>query len=248
MYKRLMVFVVVLALALSGCANMNESQRNTAQGTAAGTGIGAALGAAIGALAGDPALGAGIGAGVGLAGGYLWSSHMEEQKKELEAVTAGTGIEVSQTENNMLKMNIPGDFSFDTGSARIKQNMHPVLGSVASGLASNPTSLAMIIGHTDDTGSDAVNNPLSIDRAINTRSYLVSQGIPSSRIVIEGHGSYEPIVPNDSPANRAKNRRIEVFMYEPPQQQPQQQQQQQQQQQYQQQYQPQPQYQQQPIY
>ncbi len=247
MYKKLLVFVVVLTLGLGGCASMDESQQNTAKGTAAGTGVGAALGAVIGALAGDPALGAGIGAGVGLAGGYLWSSHMEKQKKELEAVTAGTGIEVTQTQNNMLKMNIPGDFSFDTGSARIKQNMHPVLGSIASGLASNPTSLAMIIGHTDDTGSDAVNSPLSINRAINTRSYLVSQGIPSSRIVIEGHGSHEPIALNDSPANRAKNRRIEVFMYEPQQQQSQQpppqqqpQQQQQQYQQYQQQYQPQP--------
>ncbi len=223
MYKKLIVFVVILTLGLGGCASMNESQQSTAKGTAAGTGIGAAVGAVIGALAGDPALGAGIGAGVGLVGGYIWSSHMEKQKKELEAVTAGTDIEVTQTENNMLKMNIPGDFSFDIGSARIKPNMHPVLNSLTAGLMSNPISQVMIIGHTDNTGSDEVNNPLSINRAGNTRTYIASQGIPSSRIAIDGRSSYEPIAPNDSPANRAKNRRIEVFMYEPQQQQSQQQ-------------------------
>ncbi len=218
MCKKFIVFLVVIALSLSGCANLNESQRNTAQGTAAGTGIGAAVGAVIGAIAGDPALGAGIGAGVGAVGGYIWSSRMEKQKRDLEAVTAGTGIEITQTDNNLLKMNIPGDASFDSGSARIKPNMYPVLNSVATGLASNPTSQVLIVGHTDDTGSDQVNNPLSVNRAGNTRAYIASQGIPSIRIAIDGRSSYDPIVPNDSPTNRAKNRRIEVFMFEPEQQ------------------------------
>ena len=215
MHNKLIILFLVIALALSGCANMNQSQQNTAQGTAVGTGLGAAFGAAIGALAGDAALGAGIGAGVGLVGGYIWSSHMEQQKRDLERVTAGTGITVTQTDNNMLKMNIPGDLSFDSGSARIKPSMYPVLNSVATGLMNSPASLVMIAGHTDDTGSDAVNNPLSINRAGNTRAYIASQGIPSNRIVIDGRSSYDPIVPNDSPANRAKNRRIEVYMYEP---------------------------------
>ncbi len=92
--------------------------------------------------------------------------------------------------------------------------MYPVLNSVAAGLASNPTSQAMIAGHTDNTGSDQVNNPLSINRAGNTRAYLVSRGIASERIVIDGRGAYSPIVPNNSPENRAKNRRIEVYMFE----------------------------------
>ncbi len=215
MHKKFIVFLVVVALALNGCAGLNQSQSNVAQGTAAGTGIGAALGAAIGALAGDAALGAGIGAGVGLVGGYIWSNRMEKQKRDLEAATAGTGITVTRTDDDLLKMNIPGDATFDSGSASIKPNMYPILNSVAAGLSSNPTSLAMIAGHTDNTGSDQVNNPLSVNRAGNTRSYLVSQGVPSERIVIDGRGSYSPIVPNNSIANRAKNRRIEVYMYEP---------------------------------
>lgn len=238
MHSKLMM-IVVLTLLLGGCASMNESQKNTAQGTGLGAGAGAAVGAIIGALAGDPALGAGIGAGVGAAGGYIWSSHMENQKKRMEQATAGTNIQVTQTENNQLKMNIPGDFSFDSGSATIRPDMYPILNSLADGLRSNPQSQAMIIGHTDNTGSDEINNPLSINRAGNTRAYLVSQGIASNRIAIDGRSSYEPIASNDSPVNRAKNRRIEVFMFEPQQQQQQQiqqpyQQQQQMQQQYQQ--------------
>lgn len=225
MYNKSIILVVVLALALFGCAGMDERQQNTAQGTAIGTGIGAAVGAVIGAIAGDPALGAGIGAGIGAMGGFAWSNHMEHQKKQMEEATAGTDIEVTRTENNQLKMNIPGDFSFDSGRAEIKPNMYPVLNSLVAGLMSNPQSQAMIIGHTDNTGSDEINNPLSINRAGNTRAYLANQGIATNRMTIDGRSSYEPIAPNDTPANRAKNRRIEVFVFEPQQAQQQQQQQ-----------------------
>ena len=110
MFLKKPVLIVLIAVLLAGCASMTDSQRRTAQGTAAGTGIGAAAGAIIGVIAGDPALGAGIGAGVGTLGGYVWSSHMEKQRQQMEQVTEGTGIEVTQTPGNELKMNVPGDF------------------------------------------------------------------------------------------------------------------------------------------
>ncbi|MCP5275267.1 MAG: OmpA family protein [Burkholderiales bacterium] len=208
------VLIVLITVLLAGCASMTDSQRRTAQGTAAGTGIGAAAGAIIGAIAGDPALGAGIGAGVGALGGYVWSSHMEKQRQQMEQVTEGTGIEVTQTPGNELKMNVPGDFSFDTGRADIKPEMRPVLNSLVAGMMSNPAAQARIIGHTDSTGSDAVNNPLSINRAASTRNYLVSQGIAANRIHIDGRGEYEPIASNDTAEGRARNRRVEIYMFE----------------------------------
>ena len=215
MNNKLTILIVVIALALGGCSGMSERQQNTAQGTVVGAGVGAAIGSVIGAIAGDPGLGASIGAGVGAMGGFAWSNNMEHQKKQMEQATAGTDIEVTQTENNQLKMNIPGDFSFDSGRAEIKPNMFPVLNSLVAGLMSNPVSQVRIIGHTDNTGTDKINNPLSINRAGNTRAYLVNQGIQSNRIVIDGRSSYEPIAPNNSPANRAKNRRVEIFVFEP---------------------------------
>lgn len=143
---------------------------------------------------------------------------MEKQKREMEEATAGTDIQVTQTENNQLKMNIPSDISFDSGRADIKPNMYPVLNSLVAGLMSNSNAQATIVGHTDNTGNDAINNPLSVNRAANTRQYIASQGIASNRINIDGRGSYEPVVSNDSLLNRAKNRRVEIFVFEPGQQ------------------------------
>jgi outer membrane protein OmpA-like peptidoglycan-associated protein len=252
MHNKLMILAVTLILVLGGCAGMDQSQRNRAQGTAIGTGVGAASGAAIGALAGDTGIGAAIGAGVGALGGYVWSGRMENQKKQMEAATEGTDVSVTQTEDNRLKLNIPSDISFDTGRADIKPEMYPVLNTLADGLKNNPNTHVPIIGHTDDTDNDRINNPLSVNCAASTRDYLVSRGIQINRISIDGHGSRDPMVANDTSEHRAMNRRVEIFVKEP-QQQPEVQQQQQQQyqppeyRQQQPQYQP-PEYQQQPQY
>jgi outer membrane protein OmpA-like peptidoglycan-associated protein len=82
----------------------------------------------------------------------------------------------------------------------------------------NPNSLITIVGHTDSSGSDAVNNPLSLNRAASVRDYLSNRGVALSRITIDGRGSREPLVANDTPANKAKNRRVEIFVAEPVQQ------------------------------
>jgi len=74
-----------------------------------------------------------------------------------------------------------------------------------------------IIGHTDSTGTDAINNPLSIERAASTRDYLVARGVPAGSIRIEGRGSREPVADNNSDAGRAQNRRVEIYVGERPQ-------------------------------
>lgn len=74
--------------------------------------------------------------------------------------------------------------------------MRPVLNSLVAGMMSNSAAQARIIGHTDSTGTDAINNPLSVNRAASTRNYLVNQDIAANRIHIDGRGSYEPIASN----------------------------------------------------
>ena len=204
---------VVAGLFISSCADMSATQRGSGQGAL----IGAATGAAIGALAGGgkgAAIGAGTGAAVGAGAGYLWSQRMEEQRRQKEAATAGTGVSVTQTADNRLMLNIPSDISFDTGSARIKSGFFPILDSFAGSLQNNPGTQVTIIGHTDNTGSDAINNPLSVNRAASTRDYLISRGVPYQRIQIDGRGSYEPVASNNTPANRARNRRVEIYVTE----------------------------------
>jgi len=201
-------------LALSGCAGMNQTEKDTATGA----GIGAAAGAVIGGLASGgrgAAKGAAIGAAVGAAGGYIWSKNMQEQQREMEKATQGTGVEVSRTPDNQLKLEIPSDISFDVGKADIKPRMRPVLDRFAQSLSTHQGTTVRIIGHTDSTGSDAINNPLSVNRAASTRDYLVARGVGMNRIAIDGRGSREPIADNSTAEGRAMNRRVEIFVAEP---------------------------------
>jgi outer membrane protein OmpA-like peptidoglycan-associated protein len=139
---------------------------------------------------------------------------MAKKKAAMEQATAGTGVAVTQTADNQLKLNIPSDISFDSGQSNIKPNLRPILDQFAQGLGSQPNTEIRIVGHTDSTGSDAINNPLSINRAASTRDYLVSRGVDSRRIQIDGRGEREPIADNNTDAGRAKNRRIEIFLAE----------------------------------
>lgn len=203
------------ATTLSGCANMSETQRTTGTGAA----IGAAAGALVGGLtqrdAKGAAAGAAIGGALGAGGGYLWSQRMQEQKAAMEQATQGTGVNVSQTADNQLKLDIPSDISFDSGRSDIKSNLRPILDRFAGTLNQNPVTTVKIIGHTDSSGSDAINGPLSVNRASATRSYLVDRGVAMNRISIDGRGSHEPVADNNTASGRAMNRRVEIFVAEP---------------------------------
>ncbi|MBE9608891.1 OmpA family protein [Chitinilyticum piscinae] len=203
-----------LIIAMTGCANGQLTQ--TGQGSILGAVGGAIAGAAIGGITGSNHVGrdAAIGAAVGAIGGYIWSSNMEKQRQEMEEATQGTGIEVSKTPDNQLKMEVPSDFSFDTGKYAIKPNMRPVLDKFAQTLQQNPVTKIRIVGHTDSTGSDAINNPLSVNRAAAVRDYLSSRGVSYDRMAIDGRGSREPVADNGSAAGRAQNRRVEIFVAE----------------------------------
>ena len=205
-FLRTSAAVLTVALAASGCANMSDTQRQS--------GIGAGIGAVAGALIGGNTQGAAVGAGLGALGGYVWSKHMQEKKVAMERATAGTGVDVVQTPDNQLKLNIPSDVSFDTGRSDIKSNLRPILDQFASGLSAQPNTEIRIIGHTDNTGSDSVNNPLSLQRAASAREYLAARGVSSQRVMIDGRGEREPVADNSSDAGRAKNRRVEIYLAE----------------------------------
>lgn len=202
-----------VVLTISGCANtgMTDTQRRTTTGVAAGALAGAVIAKATGGKAG---VGAAAGAAVGGIGTYIWSQNMERQKREMEAATQGTGIDVVQTQDNQLKLNIPSDISFDTGRYDIKGNFTYVLDRFAEGLRNSPTAEVRIVGHTDSTGTDAINNPLSLNRANSTRDYLMMRGANGSRIYTEGRGSFQPIASNNTSEGRARNRRVEIFVGE----------------------------------
>jgi outer membrane protein OmpA-like peptidoglycan-associated protein len=205
-------FVVLAAasIGLAGCDSMSNRQRHTA----VGAGVGAAGGAVVGkATGGNAATGAVVGGAIGAVAGNLWSKRMEEKRAEMNRATQGTGIQVARTSDNQLKVNVPSDFSFDSGSAMIKPQMRPVLDQFAQGLS--PNQRVTIVGHTDNVGGDALNNRLSLDRASSVREYLRTQGVDPSRIMVNGRGETQPVANNDTLQGRAENRRVELFLSEP---------------------------------
>ena len=213
MRKTLLLGSTAALILVTGCASMDDTQRRTATGAGVGALAGAVIGSATGGNAGTGAV---VGAGVGALGTYIWSQNMERQKREMEQATRGTGVGVTQTPDNQLMLNIPSDISFAVGRSDIQPNFAPVLDQFAMGLRNNPNADVRIVGHTDNTGSDAINNPLSVDRAASTRSYLVSRGVDGRRIAIDGMGERYPIASNDTADGRARNRRVEIFVGERP--------------------------------
>lgn len=205
---RLTALCLSAALA-TGCANMGEQEK----GTAAGAGIGAAVGAIISTTTGGKAgTGAVAGGVVGAVAGNLWSKRMEDKRKAMERATQGTGVTVDRTADNQLKVNVPSDVSFDTGRADIRPELRPVLDQFAQGL--DASMHVRVVGHTDSTGSDAVNDPLSVARARSVQEYLSARGVSAQRVEISGVGSRQPIADNATAEGRARNRRVEIFLRE----------------------------------
>jgi outer membrane protein OmpA-like peptidoglycan-associated protein len=205
LFATLLLAVVVL---FSAC-----SASNTAKGTGIGAGAGAALGAGIGALIGNgkgAAWGAGIGAVVGGSAGALIGNKMDKQKKELEALE-NAKVE-SINDGQAIKVTFESGILFATNSSTLSSTSKISLNQFATSLRNNPDTEVKIVGHTDNTGTDAINDPLSQKRADAVKSYLSIQSVVSTRLASEGFGSRNPIADNASSVGRAQNRRVEVFI------------------------------------
>ena len=198
------------AMVLSGC---NVS--NTAKGTAIGAGGGAVLGAIIGKIAGNTAVGAVIGGAVGAGAGAIIGHKMDKAKKEAEAVK-NAQVEAIKDANGLdaVKVTFDSGILFATNKADLNAASKSSLQQFANVLKENSDCDVAIIGHTDNTGSDAINNPLSVNRATSVSNYLKSLGVSSSQIKsVEGQGSTNPVADNSTAEGRKQNRRVEVYMY-----------------------------------
>jgi outer membrane protein OmpA-like peptidoglycan-associated protein len=104
--------------------------------------------------------------------------------------------------------------NFETNKAALKPVAREKLSKLSGVLLGFPGEYKLEIeGHTDSTGSDAYNQRLSQSRAESVRDFLMEQGIPAERIPsTQGHGRTKPIAPNDTRANREKNRRVDIVI------------------------------------
>lgn len=205
------ILSVLCALSfLSACAIDPYTGESKVSKTAWGTGIGAAAGAGIGALVGGEK-GALIGAGVGAASGAGVGGYMDLQARKLRQELEGTGVRVAKNGNNIVLI-MPGNITFDTNKANIKSNFKPVLDSVAKVINEFDQTKVQVTGYTDNTGTAAINNQLSAERANSVATYLRLRGVANARIYASGLGSSNPIASNATAAGREQNRRVEISL------------------------------------
>lgn len=206
-------FVTLCALTglLAACTTTNpytgQSQTSKAVwGTAIGAATGAATGALVAKKSGAGAIVGGLaGAAVGGGVGY----YLDVQEAELRAELASTGVSVERTDDS-IRLIMPGNITFKTDSADINAGFYATLNSVAKVLNKYSNSTVMVMGFTDNTGSDAYNMTLSKQRATAVATYLQGQGVKSTRFEIMGMGPSNPIASNATAAGRQQNRRVEI--------------------------------------
>ena len=203
--------ILLAAAMLAGCTTTNPytGEQQTSKlvwGTALGTAAGAATGALVDKNHGRGALiGAATGAAVGGGVGY----YLDTQEAELRAELESTGVRVVR-DSDSIRLVMPGNITFNSDSADINSGFYPVLNSVAKVLNKYSNSTVMVMGYTDSTGTVAYNQSLSQQRAQSVASYLMGQGVKSSRFEVMGMGISNPIASNSTAAGRAQNRRVEI--------------------------------------
>ncbi|UFS69401.1 OmpA family protein [Geomonas sp. RF6] len=208
--KFIAVFSTAAFLA-TGCATDQQGQGGEFgyKKTTIGAVSGGAIGAGIGALAGgkshrgrNAAIGGLSGAVVGGAVGLYMdkqAAKLKQQMPEAEVVRDGDKVYVA----------LPSGILFDLGKDALKPAARDSLAKAATTLRTSETNI-IIEGHTDSTGNNSINQPLSERRARNVMNFLASNGVPASRMTAVGYGSSRPAVPNDTEANRALNRRVQL--------------------------------------
>ena len=135
---------------------------------------------------------------------------MDKQAEELAKIE---GAQVEKiNEGEAIKVTFDSGILFATNSSTLNTASRTALDNFAISLQNNPETNVEIYGHTDSSGSDAINNPLSERRAESVYNYLVSKGISGKRMYSKGFGSTQPIADNTTSAGKAQNRRVEIFI------------------------------------
>ena len=204
------ILTAVMCSFLGACATNPYTGESQVGKTTWGTGIGAVAGAGVGALIGGKK-GALIGAGAGALVGAGTGAYMDVQAKKLREELVGTGVQVALQDGKVYLI-MPGNITFGSNEYAIQSGFQPTLNSIAKVIKEYDQTMVQITGYTDSTGSAALNNSLSLQRANAVSNYLRLQGVSADRLVTEGAGSRNPIASNSTPAGREQNRRVEIVL------------------------------------
>lgn len=204
--------VALLSLTFFGCQNMSK----TGQGAAVGAGAGAVVGGVIGKATGSTARGAIIGATVGGTAGAIIGNQMDKQAEELDQELENATVETVPGEDGNtagIRITFDNAILFDFDSYALRSQARQDLMDLARSLNQYTNTDALVVGHTDSTGSEDYNQTLSERRANSVATFLAQQGISPSRMQISGMGESQPVASNATEAGRQQNRRVEIALY-----------------------------------
>ncbi len=217
----------VVATMIGGCAASNSGNTfGENQNAIIGTTVGALAGIVLGNNVGggnkdrNKVIGAVAGAAVGGAIGYSMDNQAKEVAQSLNtnvnnspnaALNPNNDLIVSNTDN-YVKIMFRDDMMFETNSANPTYSAGTKISKITTVLEKYPNTLVQVVGHTDSRGSQAHNLSLSEKRATNVGNIINSTGV-QNQIFSRGCSFNKPVALNNSDANMALNRRVEVYLY-----------------------------------
>jgi len=217
-----MAWLALGCVFVAGCTT-NPDGTQSVNKTAVGGAIGAVAGGILGnrldrkgSRTGGTIAGAVAGAAAGGGIGFLFDKQEKEFEQELAAEQEANQIEIERVRDDLLKLTLDSEVSFDFDSAAIKPAFQPSLTKLANVLAKYDRNQVTVVGHTDSSGAESYNQNLSVQRAESVVDELIGRGVPGGIIRAQGRGENEPRADNNTEAGRQLNRRVEILIQPDP--------------------------------
>jgi outer membrane protein OmpA-like peptidoglycan-associated protein len=221
--KSILFSIVMLCILSIGCKSSQKAQADktakteksgmnkTEKGAVVGATSGGVIGAIIGNKSNNTALGAILGAAVGGTVGVVIGNKMDKQAKKMED-DLGKTAKVERVGEG-IKLTFNSQLLFEYGKTDLNASNKADLEKFAATLKEYPDTDLLIVGHTDNVGSDAFNQTLSEKRAAAVSNQLMYSGVSSNRLQTQGKGESQATASNDTESGRTQNRRVEIAIY-----------------------------------
>ena len=218
--RKILLYLIMSATLLAGCkstqkATTDENGKTGMNKTEKGAVIGAASGAVVGGVIGNKSkntvIGAILGAAVGGTAGAVIGHEMDKRAEKMQQDLGETATVERVGEG--IKLTFDSQLLFDFGKSDLRESNKRNLQTFAETLKQYTDTDLLIVGHTDNAGSDSFNQTLSTQRAAAVSDYLVYSGVNRNRLNIEGEGERQPVSSNSTELGRSENRRVEIAVY-----------------------------------
>jgi outer membrane protein OmpA-like peptidoglycan-associated protein len=119
---------------------------------------------------------------------------------------------VEKLPNDVVRVTMTNQTAFETDSSAIKPGFNSTMDKLADVVVRYGKTTLVVVGHTDNVGTDAYNQSLSERRALSVAQYLETRRVNGIRLATAGKGETQPVAPNSTESGRQSNRRVEIYL------------------------------------